>query len=80
GAGKLTKAGPGTLVLSADNRHGGGTAVTGGTLQVSRDANLGAAAGALTLDGGTRRRRRAGRSAGARRRRGQRRHAGRSQA
>ncbi|MGZ8139259.1 autotransporter BatB [Bordetella bronchiseptica] len=53
GAGKLTKAGPGTLVLSADNRHGGGTAVTGGTLQVSRDANLGAAAGALTLDGGT---------------------------
>jgi len=53
GAGKLTKAGPGTLVLSADNRHAGGTAVTGGTLQVSRDANLGAAAGALTLDGGT---------------------------
>ncbi|AZW24949.1 autotransporter BatB [Bordetella parapertussis] len=53
GAGKLTKAGPGMLVLSADNRHGGGTAVTGGTLQVSRDANLGAAAGALTLDGGT---------------------------
>ena len=30
-----------------------GTAVNSGTVQVSQDANLGAASGALSLDGGT---------------------------
>ena len=49
----LTKAGAGTLVLSGDNAYTGGTTITGGTLQIGRDANLGNAAGGLTLDGGT---------------------------
>lgn len=48
----LTKAGAGTLVLSGANTYRGGTRITGGTLQVERDANLGAAAGGLALDGG----------------------------
>ena len=52
GAGTFTKSGEGTLVLSAENSHAGGTTVTGGTLEVSSNGNLGAASGALTLDGG----------------------------
>jgi autotransporter-associated beta strand protein len=51
--GGFTKAGPGTLVLSGANSYVGGTAVTGGTLSVAADANLGAAGAGLTLDGGT---------------------------
>ncbi|MGY0658081.1 autotransporter-associated beta strand repeat-containing protein [Bordetella bronchiseptica] len=53
GTGALIKEGAGTLVLGNDNQYGGGTTVNGGTVQVARDANLGAAAGAVTLDGGT---------------------------
>ncbi|MFJ0795991.1 autotransporter-associated beta strand repeat-containing protein, partial [Bordetella bronchiseptica] len=53
GAGALVKTGQGTLVLGGDNQYGGGTTVNAGTVQVARDANLGAAAGAVTLDGGT---------------------------
>jgi len=49
----LTKAGAGTLVLSGENRYTGGTNIAGGTLQIDRDANLGAAAGALRFSGGT---------------------------
>jgi len=52
GAGRLTKIGAGTLTLSGTNTYQGGTLVSGGALQVSADANLGAAAGGLTLDGG----------------------------
>lgn len=48
----LAKAGAGTLVLSGNNTYTGGTTITGGTLQVGRDANLGNAAGGLTLHGG----------------------------
>ncbi len=48
----LTKAGAGTLVLSGANPYSGGTRVTGGALEVERDANLGAAAGGLALEGG----------------------------
>jgi autotransporter-associated beta strand protein len=53
----LTKAGTGTLTLTANNSHSG-TVVTGGVLQVSHDGTLGAIPGAftagnLTLDGGT---------------------------
>ena len=42
----LTKAGAGTLVLSGANTYSGGTTVSGGALQVERDANLGDTAGA----------------------------------
>ncbi|MBN8977438.1 MAG: autotransporter domain-containing protein [Rhizobiales bacterium] len=49
----LRKAGSGTLVLTGTNTYTGGTQLVGGTLSVSTDANLGAASGALTFDGGT---------------------------
>ncbi|KDD55722.1 autotransporter-associated beta strand repeat (3 repeats) [Bordetella bronchiseptica RB630] len=50
GTGALIKEGAGTLVLGNDNQYGGGTTVNGGTVQVARDANLGAAAGAVALN------------------------------
>jgi fibronectin-binding autotransporter adhesin len=53
GTGGLQKTDLGTLVLSGTNTYTGGTSVTGGTLQVASDANLGDASGGLTLDGGT---------------------------
>ncbi len=54
GAGtQLLKTDAGTLVLAADNTYGGGTAINGGTLQIARDANLGASLAALSIDGGT---------------------------
>ncbi|KCV37798.1 autotransporter outer membrane beta-barrel domain-containing protein [Bordetella bronchiseptica] len=53
GAGALVKTGQGTLVLDGDNQYGGGTTVNAGTVQVARDANLGAAGGAVRLQGAT---------------------------
>ncbi|TIT85363.1 MAG: autotransporter outer membrane beta-barrel domain-containing protein, partial [Mesorhizobium sp.] len=53
GSTQLVKTDLGTLVLNGTNAYTGGTAINGGTLQVSADTNLGAAAGALTFDGGT---------------------------
>lgn len=53
GAGGLVKTDTGTLVLSGDNDYLGGTTIRTGTLSVSADANLGAAAGGLVFDGGT---------------------------
>lgn len=53
GDGGLVKQGAGTVVLSGTNDFEGGTQILAGTLQVSADANLGAAAGELTLNGGT---------------------------
>ena len=50
---QLIKTDLGTLILSGTNSYTGGTAINGGTLRISSDANLGAAAGALSLDGGT---------------------------
>src|SRR5690606_32901101 len=52
GSARLVKEDAGTLVLAGANSHAGGTAVTGGTLEVASDASLGDAAGALLLDGG----------------------------
>ncbi|WP_033456211.1 autotransporter outer membrane beta-barrel domain-containing protein [Bordetella bronchiseptica] len=53
GAGALVKTGQGTLVLGGDNQYAGGTTVNAGTVQVARDANLGAAGGAVRLQGAT---------------------------
>ncbi len=53
GAGALTMSGPGTVTLSGSNSYTGGTTLSGGTLNVSGDNNLGAAAGSLAFDGGT---------------------------
>jgi len=53
GAGQLAKTDLGTLILTGANSYTGGTLIDSGTLQVSRDANLGATAGNLALDGGT---------------------------
>ena len=53
GSGGLVKQDTGTLVLTGANSYTGGTSILNGTLEVSADANLGAASGNLTLDGGT---------------------------
>jgi len=52
GAGELVKTDVGTLLLTADNTFTGGVSLYGGVVQVSRDANLGAASGALTFNDG----------------------------
>lgn len=53
GNGAVRQIGSGTTVLTGTNSYAGGTSILGGTLQVSADANLGAAAGGLTFSGGT---------------------------
>ncbi len=53
GAGGVVKDDFGTLVLTGNNTYGGGTAINGGTLQISSDGNLGLASGGLSFDGGT---------------------------
>ncbi|TPW32415.1 autotransporter domain-containing protein [Martelella alba] len=52
-SGALVKTGDGTLQLDHANGYSGGTFVLGGRLLVSDDANLGDAAGSITLNGGT---------------------------
>ncbi|HYG07939.1 MAG TPA: autotransporter domain-containing protein [Stenotrophomonas sp.] len=52
GTAELVKADLGTLVLGGANSYSGGTRVFRGTLQVSSDANLGAAAGGIAFDAG----------------------------
>ncbi len=54
----LDKTGAGTLVLTAANTYQGQTTISGGTVQISADNNLGTnpgsfTAGQLTMDGGT---------------------------
>lgn len=53
GSARLVKDMGGTLVLTGTNSYTGGTAINGGTLRVSSDANLGDAAGGLSFNGGT---------------------------
>jgi fibronectin-binding autotransporter adhesin len=53
GTAGLVKTDAGTLVLTGNNSYAGGTTVSGGTLRISADTNLGDAAGELALDGGT---------------------------
>lgn len=53
GTAQLVKSDAGTLVLGGANSYTGGTMIAGGTLRISNDANLGAAGGDVTLDGGT---------------------------
>ncbi len=53
GASTVTKSGGGTLVLSGANTFTAGISVTGGTLRVSGDSNLGDSANDVTLSGGT---------------------------
>lgn len=52
GAGTLQKTDLGTLVLNGDNTYGGGTQIQAGTLSISRDANLGAATGGISIANG----------------------------
>jgi len=58
GTGSLAKTGAGNMTLSGTNTYGGVTTISGGTVSVSTDSNLGAAPGSasaneLTLNGGT---------------------------
>ncbi|TWS95707.1 autotransporter domain-containing protein, partial [Reyranella sp. CPCC 100927] len=54
GTGSVRQIGGGVLTLTGSNAYGGGTTVSGGTLSVSSNANLGAAGSRVTLsDGGT---------------------------
>ncbi|GGD42837.1 hypothetical protein GCM10007235_13560 [Pseudoxanthomonas indica] len=53
GAVTLVKRGEGSLQLNGVNTHTGGTRIEAGQLQVAADAALGAAAGTVSLDGGT---------------------------
>ncbi|WP_176037873.1 autotransporter-associated beta strand repeat-containing protein [Brucella tritici] len=52
GAGQFAQKGAGETTLTANNTYSGGTLITGGTLAVSKESNLGAAAGQVTIDGG----------------------------
>uniref|UniRef100_UPI001F457968 Ig-like domain-containing protein n=1 Tax=Pseudomonas tohonis TaxID=2725477 RepID=UPI001F457968 len=51
GTGSLVKQGSGTLTLSGSNSYGGTTTVSGGTLSIAGDGNLGS--GAVNLASGT---------------------------
>jgi fibronectin-binding autotransporter adhesin len=51
GAGGLNKADLGTLILTADNNYGGGTTITGGTLQLGSGGTSGSVAGNIVDNG-----------------------------
>lgn len=52
GGGGINKTQHGTLILGGANTYTGGTQISGGTLQISSDGNLGGPAGGITFDGG----------------------------
>ena len=51
GTGTLSKAGAGTLILTGNNTYGGGTTITGGTLQLGNGGKSGSIAGNVTDNG-----------------------------
>jgi autotransporter-associated beta strand protein len=51
GAGTLTKAGDGTLLLAADNTYAGGTTLSAGTLQLGNGGTTGGITGDVANDG-----------------------------
>jgi autotransporter-associated beta strand protein len=53
GAATISKTGAGSLVLSGANTNTGAITISGGTLSVSSDANLGNSANTMTINGGT---------------------------
>jgi fibronectin-binding autotransporter adhesin len=53
GSGGINKTDLGTLLLNGENSYAGGTTVSGGVLQVARDASLGQAGTNVALNGGT---------------------------
>ncbi len=53
GSGTVSKTGGGLLQLAGGNSYGGGTTVSGGTLQLANNSALGTAAGPLSITGAT---------------------------
>jgi len=53
GSGSLEKIGSGTLTLSGTNSHTGGTLISSGTLEVTRDGGLGTGGVTVTTSGAT---------------------------
>ncbi|MCK9195930.1 MAG: autotransporter domain-containing protein [Syntrophales bacterium] len=53
GSGGLYKAGSGTLTLRGPTSHTGGTHLSGGVVNITQDASLGALSGGMFFDGGT---------------------------
>jgi outer membrane autotransporter protein len=51
GGGTLSKSGPGTLILTADNTYTGGTTISGGTLQLGNGGTSGSIVGDVTDNG-----------------------------
>ena len=52
GSGSVTELNGSTLTLTGANTYTGGTTISGGSLEISQDTNLGATGGALTFNGG----------------------------
>ncbi|MCL2760799.1 MAG: autotransporter outer membrane beta-barrel domain-containing protein [Desulfuromonadales bacterium] len=53
GSGGINKTDAGTLILTGANSYTGGTTISGGTIQISADNDLGDLSGTLSFNGGT---------------------------